>query len=509
MVLSVETQKIEQQSLCEVMPKLLELEHNWTAIGDTAWTSENFEKDLPGKWDMSKYVLVDGKFSGYFIGSVDGSVGKLNKILTDQSVRGKGVGDLLWNEFLNCCKAKGLEKAEFKVLTDNEHAIRFYRKHGCLFNGEESFGTDGKMRYVVKYPLSFKNRISHSRPSISAEDIDAVANALVNGDIATGRVVNDFESAFSKYIGRDFAISTSSGTAALHLALRSLNISEGDEVILPSYVCGSVMNTVAYCRATPVLADINTDDYNISYEDVKSKVSEKTKALILPHMFGKPIRDLDLFLGLNIPVVEDCALSLGSEFKGKKVGSFGDVSIFSFYAIKMMASGFGGMVLADNPGVVERLNSLVKYDNRSEFGESYNYKMSDMHAALGLSQLGRLGSFVERRRSIAQKYSRFFEDAKVDFSFPKIDGSNIFFRYIIGHLDRDSLIENVNKRGVGISRPVFRPLHSYLNLPDHYFPNASAAYERAVSIPIYPSLSDVDVENVAGALINWKHEMLR
>ncbi len=499
-------QQITKENLSGIMPQLLSLEHNWVGIGDTAWVQENFEKDLPGKWELSKCILVDGKLAGYLIGSVDGKIGRLNKILVDTSIRGKGLGDKLWSEFLNDCRKKGLERAEFKVLIDNEVAMNFYKRRGCLLGSAGVVGSDGKSRYPVSYAFKLNKRILHSKPTLGFDDLSYVTEAIHRGDLATGNFVREFVSAMSSYTGRSYGVATSSGTAALHLALRSLDVGEGDEVLIPSYACNSILNVVAYCGATPILVDINKDDYNMSYHDCKSKVSHKTKAVILPHMFGKPVKDIESFLKLNIPIIEDCALSIGASHNNRKVGSFGTISVFSFYATKMMASGVGGMILTDDDVISKNLTALTSYDNRVMLGESYNYKMSDLQAALGLSQLKKLDGFVERRKELADKYNDMFKSANIDFALPSYDNENIFFRYIINHSNLDSFMKHVKARGVDVARPIFMPLHSYLGLPDERFPNTSSAYKSSVSIPIYPSLTDVDIENIASILINWDHE---
>ncbi len=506
MNLEIGMQQITKENLPEIMPQLLNLEYNWTGIGDTAWVQENFEKDLPGKWELSKCILVDGKLAGYLIGSVDGKIGRLNKIIVDTSIRGKGLGDKLWLEFLNDCRKKGLERAEFKVLIDNGVAINFYRRRGCLLGNAGVTGSDSKSRYPVSYTFKLNKRIIHSKPTLDFDDISYVTEAIHRGDLATGNFVREFVSAMSSYTGRNYGIATSNGTAALHLALRSLDVKENDEVIIPSYACNSLLNVVAYCGATPILVDINKDDYNMSYKDCKAKISSKTKAIILPHMFGKPVKDIEYFLKLGIPIIEDCALSIGASHKGKKVGSFGSISVFSFYATKMMAAGVGGMVLTDDESLIKSLTSLTSYDNRTMFGESYNYKMSDLQAALGLSQLKKLDRFVEKRKELANKYTSIFKNANIDFALPPHDGENIFFRYIIKHPNPDLFIEHVKARGVDVAKPIFMPLHSYLGFSDESFPNTSAAYKSSVSIPIYPSLADLDLENTAGILINWNLE---
>ena len=172
--------------------------------------------------------------------------------------------------------------------------------------------------------------IPHSRPSIIGSDIKAVSSVLESGQIAQGPGVVKFEKQFSDFIGKKETAATSSGTAALHLALLSLGVKEGDEVIVPSFVCAAVLNAVLYTGATPFIADIDPGTYNISVDAVKGAITQKTKAVIVPHMFGDPVDGVEQIVDYGVPVIEDCALSIGASINGRKVGSFADVAIFSF-----------------------------------------------------------------------------------------------------------------------------------------------------------------------------------
>ena len=334
--------------------------------------------------------------------------------------------------------------------------------------------------------------IPHSRPYLDERDIKSVLKALNEGHLATGKIVNDFVLELCNYVGRKYGIATNSGSSALHLALRALDVKEGDEVILPSYVCGTVLNPIEYCKATPIFVDINKDDFNISYEDTKKKINSKTKIIIIPHMFGDTVKDIEEFQKLNIPIIEDCALSLGAQHNGRKIGSFGDISIFSFYSTKMIASGFGGMILTDKDKILEKLKDLTHYDNREEWGESYNYSMSDLQAALGLSQLRKLDEMIEKRKRIAIRFNN---------SFLNLNGflqssENIFFRYIVQIIKRDEFIEKLKEFGINAAKPVFKPLHKYKNLDDKDFPNTTSAYEKNISIPLYPSLTEEEINYI-------------
>jgi perosamine synthetase len=496
---------ITKGKLDELMPDLISLENNWAEIGERPWKKENFEMELPGKWDLSVYISNDEKPLGYAICSIEGDCVKLNKILVDRDNRGKGIATHLWNELLKRSRKKQVRAVEFKVYVLNMAAVSFYKKNGCIFYGIEK-GPDERLRYLVKYMFEVQIVVPHSKPTIHESDISAVTASLGKGELASGNIVKSFTKKMSRYIGREYGIATSSGSTALYLALRSLNIKKGDEVIMPSYICGSVLRSVELCGAKAVISDINHEDYNISYEDTKKKVTKDTKAIILPHMFGKSIEDIDDFLALDIPIIEDCALSIGGKHNNKKIGSFGLISVFSFYATKVMTTATGGMVLTRESELSEKIDDLVSHDNRKVWKEHYNARMSDVQASLGISQLARLDEFLERRKEIAKRYNEMFENTGINFKIPKLK-ENIFYRYIIEHKEKDAIITSALKRGIVCAMPVFVPLHRYLNLSDHEFPNTMNAYNTAISVPIYPSLKDKEISDIAGIIVNWKHEI--
>jgi perosamine synthetase len=338
--------------------------------------------------------------------------------------------------------------------------------------------------------------IPHSRPTINEEDISCVVSNLKSGKIATGGEVRIFEKEMSSYIGALGGVAVNSGTNALFLALKALGIKNGDEVVLPSYVCASVMSAVNNTGAKPVLADIESQGYNICPKSAAKKITSRAKAIIVPHMFGAPA-NLEELLNIGIPIIEDCAQSVGGEYKGRKLGNFGVLSIFSFYATKVLTTGHGGMVLTDSKELLEALEDLTRYDCRPEYRESYNYSMSDFQAALGRSQLRRLGQFIEKRRQIAARYGKILADCGQNAS--RCDGE-IFFRYIIETDSPDKFIEKMGGFGVACAKPVFMPLHNYLGLDEGDFLNTVSAQKKAVSVPIYPSMSEEEIQKVEGSL---------
>jgi dTDP-4-amino-4,6-dideoxygalactose transaminase len=338
------------------------------------------------------------------------------------------------------------------------------------------------------------NIIPHSRPLIFDSDIKAVSSVLESGQIAQGPVVDEFERKFSAFIGKKDAAATSSGTAALHLALLALGVRGGDEVIVPSFVCTAVLNAVNFTGATPVIADINPGTHNISAGAVKGAVSEKTKAVIVPHMFGYPT-EIDELSNLGIPLIEDCAQSVGARYKDRNVGSFGILSVFSFYATKLFTSGEGGMVVSDSEELISSIKDLREYDKKDEYKFRFNYKMTDIHAALGSNQLSHLEEFLDRRRMIADLYFEEFKDC--DFTLPvrKEGREHIYYRFVARTEDDASgFIESSQKRNVMCQRPVHVPLHVCLGLSG--YPLTMEAWKESISIPLYPSLKEEEIEKI-------------
>ena len=339
--------------------------------------------------------------------------------------------------------------------------------------------------------------IPHSRPFLDEEDHRSVLDVLKSGQIVQGEMVAAFEKAFCREMDLPGAVAVSSGTAALHLALLSLGIQKGDEVILPSFVCSAPLNAIRYTGAEPVIADVDRHTFNIDVHDLKRRITPKTRAVIVPHMFGLPA-DVDDIKSFGIPVIEDCAQSLGSRYKGAYTGSFGDLSIFSFYATKMIATGEGGMVLSNNESLTEIIRDFRDYDEKENYNVRYNYKMTDIQAALGISQLNKLSFFIEKRKNIADIYHHECKNCGFETPVVPSGADHIYYRYVLLLDHVDQFIHKMTTEGVACRRPVFKPLHRYLSLSG--YETTDWLWERAVSIPIYPSLADNEISKIIEAV---------
>lgn len=349
-----------------------------------------------------------------------------------------------------------------------------------------------------------KGRIRHATPNITQEDIARVVEVLSLGQLTSNSEVSEFEREVADYIGQDGGISTNSGNNALYLALLSLGSDNKDEVIIPSFVCIALLRCILQSGLKPRLVDINENGYNISLDKIKENTTRKTKAIIAPHMFGDPIENIEDIVNLGMPVIEDCALSIGAAIDGKKVGSFSELSIFSFYATKVLTTGHGGMVLSSSEELLKKLRDFMRYDNREEYGISFNFRLTDFQAALGRSQLLRLDDFIKKRREIAEKYDDALK-GKDGVRIPYRPKGSIYYRYIIELSDVDKFIEEMSNANISCKKPVFKPLHHYQELKVKYpeldldkkrFPNTERAFRHSVSIPIYPSISDEGVKYV-------------
>jgi len=340
--------------------------------------------------------------------------------------------------------------------------------------------------------------IPHSKVVLEEEDLAGVIGVLRSGQLAQGRVVSSLEEKSASLIGVNHAVAVSSGSAALHLSLLSLGVGEGSQVIMPSYVCTALLNAVHYVGATPVLADIDPNTYNITSENVEKVITDKTKAIIVPHMFGLPA-DIDAILSLGIPGIEDCAHSIGATVNGRKAGSFGLVSILSFYATKMLGAGEGGMVLSNDRGLIDGIRDLRAYDERETYTVRYNYKLTDIQAAVVVSQLNKLSAFIEKRKEIAALYNHGLKRVGVRLPVVPEEREHIYYRYVILLENLPEFMKEMRKRGIECRRPVFKPLHRYLSLPG--YPITDEVWEKAVSIPIYPSLTAEEAHRIVDAIM--------
>ena len=339
--------------------------------------------------------------------------------------------------------------------------------------------------------------IPHSRPTIGAQDMQSATDVLASGCLAQGEQVARFEEELAGYTGGGSAVAVNSGTSALHLALLALDVGAGDEVVIPTYVCTALWNAVRYTGAAPVLADADLRHGNLDAADVERRLTPRTKAIIVPHLFGQSA-DLSEILRLGVPVIEDCAQSLGSTYQGQMTGSMGTLAIFSFYATKLIATGEGGMVMSRQEHLAERVRDLRDYDEKDDDTLRFNYKMTDLQAALGRSQLRQFGSFLERRATIARFYDDQFRAMGVEAPQAMEDRNHIAYRYIIRRKRPEALISALAEMEISCRRPIYKPLHHYLGLRD--YPVAERLWQESLSIPIYPSLTDEERNHIVLAI---------
>lgn len=362
------------------------------------------------------------------------------------------------------------------------------------------------------------------KPYIGDEEIEAVTEVLRSGWLGLGPKTAEFEKNFSEYIGVDYTVGVNSATSALDLSLKLLNIKNGDEVIVPTMTFVSTAHVVAYNLATPIFADCDLRTLGIDLEDVKRKITPKTKAIIPVHYGGRPV-DMDRLKEVagNIPIIEDCAHAAGSSYKGNKCGSLGDIGCFSFQAVKNLAMGDGGALTLNNKDIAERAKRLrwLGIDkgtwDRSETDKSYWWEyhvdeiglkchMNDIAAAIGIVQLKKLDQMNGRRKEIAAKYSEAFKN--IDWiELPAEDDDDYkssWHIYCIKVEDRDNLSVYLQEKGIATGVH-YKPIHLYKcygNKP--FLPQSEEVFKRILSLPMYPGMSDEDVENVVNTIISYK-----
>ena len=326
--------------------------------------------------------------------------------------------------------------------------------------------------------------IPHSRPWITEADRYAVERVLNSGLVANGDKVKEFEAGISDYLGVRHTVAQSCGTAALILGLRTLEITQGDEVILPTYVCRSVLEAVLTVGASPVPCEVN-DRGVITADTVAPNITGKTKAIIAAHIFGNPcsIERLKIF---GVPVIDDACQALGLSLDGKMAGSLGDIGIVSFHATKCLTTGEGGMLVTNNPVWAERARHFAEGSVKPAARSAA--PLSDLQAALGISQLARYNDFLACRQELRSQYNATAKALGLEIG--NSDQSDMIFRFTVRTEQKFDLVAAAFRDfGIIVRRGVDELLHRSLGLNDVGYPTAVRLYQQTISVPFYPSLS--------------------
>jgi perosamine synthetase len=361
-------------------------------------------------------------------------------------------------------------------------------------------------------------RIPMSAPDLDESDIQAVLEVLRSGRLALGPKAREFEELMANYIGVKYAVAVNSGTSALHILVRALGIGSGEEVLVPSFTFSASVNAILYERATPVFVDIEPETYNLDPDDLEGKITKRTKAIMAVDVFGHPAewdRILEIADKYNLKIIDDSCEALGAEYKGKKVGQFGDCACFAFYPNKQMTTGEGGIIVTNNPSIAKLARSL-RNQGREEMGSwleherlGYNYRMDEMSAALGVSQLKKLEIFLEKRERVARMYTEKLKD--LSWVRPPAVKSYVrmsWFVYVITlekGLDRDIVIRELEKEGIP-ARGYFSPIHlqPYIRKEFGYkggeLPITEDISKRTLALPFHNNLKGEEVEEVVETL---------
>jgi perosamine synthetase len=348
-----------------------------------------------------------------------------------------------------------------------------------------------------------------AKPLLGKEEIDAVTEVLNSGMIAQGPKVEEFELAFSEYTGSEYAAAVNSGTAALHIALLAHGIGKEDEVITSPFSFIATANSILYTGAKPVFADIEPDTFNIDPERIKEKITSKTRAIMPVHLYGHPA-DMKAIMEIaddnKLIVIEDACQSHGAECLGKKVGSFG-TGAFSFYPTKNMTTSEGGMLTTDEKEIAEKAKMIRAHGSKIRYLHEmlgFNLRMTDIAAAIGLVQLGKLNKFTEARQRNAAMLSVGLKGISgLVPSITKADCTHVFHQYTVRAEKRDQLAAFLKERDIGTGVHYPTPIHKQpyykeLGYRDS-MPVSEKAVEEVLSLPVHPAVSGADIQRIIDA----------
>jgi perosamine synthetase len=359
-----------------------------------------------------------------------------------------------------------------------------------------------------------KRRIPLAEPVIGDEEIQYVMEAVKSGWVSSkGPFIDEFEKSFSSYIGVKHGIATSNGTAALHLALLALGIGKGDDVLVPSFTFVATANAVKYTGAEPVFVDSHPEYWCLNPSEIEKRVNRRTKAIIAVHLYGHPCHMTEVMRAAKdhkLHVIEDCAEAHGAEYNGIKVGSFGVINCFSFYGNKIITTGEGGMCLTDDDELAEKMRILTNHGmnpNKKYWHDiiGFNYRMTNLQAALGVAQVKRIDSLVAKKRKIAAEYNELLSGlSKITLpkEMPWAKSTYWLYSILLKNQLRDNAIKELEKQGIE-TRPFFYPLHT---LPIYagggVLPISEKLSAMGISLPSGPQLEKDQIQYVAESLID-------
>ncbi|GIN74770.1 spore coat protein [Bacillus sp. J14TS2] len=371
--------------------------------------------------------------------------------------------------------------------------------------------------------------LPYGKQSIDEDDIEAVINILKSDYLTTGPEIERFEKRIAEYVGAKYAVAFSNGTAALHAACYAAGIQSGDEVITTPLTFAASANCILYQGGKPVFADIDERTYNIDPKEIKKKITGKTKAIIPVDFTGQPAL-LDEIMAIakenDLVVIEDAAHALGSMYKGKRIGSISDMTMFSFHPVKHITTGEGGMITTNHKEYYEKLCQFRSHGITRDRGKmqvdhgpwyyemqtlGFNYRITDIQAALGNSQLNKLDRFISRRREIAAIYQDAWKDYKeLILPFQQADGQSSWHLFVLRinsdavRVDRKTIFTELTEQNIGVNVhyiPIYLfPYYQELGFPQGFCPVAEKVYEEFITVPLYPAMTHEDVQDVIAAV---------
>ena len=364
-------------------------------------------------------------------------------------------------------------------------------------------------------------RIQLSSPDISQQDIAAVVAVLQTPTLSLGPKLPEFEQMMAEYVGTRHAVAVNSGTSALHCIIRGMGIGEGDEVITTPFSFVASSNAMLFERAKPVFVDIDPVSMNINPDGIEAAITPRTRAIMPVHVFGRtadmqPI--MEIARRHKLRVIEDSCEALGTSWRGKMAGAIGDCGAFAFYPNKQMTTGEGGMVVTDDDDLA-RMSRSLRNQGRGDAGAwlaherlGYNYRLSDINCALGITQLSRIDDFVQKRAAVADRYTRMLAQVDEVITPPAYtEGTMSWFVYVIrladrfAMADREAVLEGLRKRGIGCNN-YFSPIHLQAFYREQFgyregsFPITEFIAERTIALPFHNNLPEADQQVVVTAL---------